>query len=94
MALRVARDADLGEAMIRRQSAQQRERVGEFTGGLASIACHDEDAADSGRPDRIQDLAQLGAVADQPRGQVRDDRVAEPSEPDGELHGRREAATG
>ena len=92
MALRVARHADLGQAVVRAQRGQQRHRVGEPARRLARVAGDDEDLSDAGSLERVNDLAELDRVADHARRQVRDRVVAEVRQAHGEMDGRGHAA--
>ena len=94
VALGIARDADLGQAMVRRQRREQRHRVRELPGRLARVAGNDENVANAGRFQRIEDLAQLDAVTNQARREVRDGAIAEPAEARGEHDRGRQAASG
>ena len=95
MALGVARDADLVEAgPPLAHGREQRRGALERARGLVRVAGGDEQPADAGRLDAVEQLGEVGGVADLTRGQVRDHPVAPAGEPLAQLERGVEALLG
>ena len=75
--LGVAGDPDVGEGTSQLvEPLQQVERGGVLPRRRVLVAARDEDGGDAGREHPVADLAELGAVADHPRREVRHGGVA------------------
>ncbi len=82
VALGVARDPDAVEALAQR--AHGGEQLGgavELAGRLRRVAGGDEQLVDPRVAQAREHLVQVGAVAHEPGGQMRNDRVALPRKP-------------
>ena len=87
VALGISGDTDFGEPVVRRQRLEQRDRVGKLSSRLARVARDDEHAANAGHLQRLHDLAELDAVADQARRKMWDGAIAELGEAHRQVHG-------
>ena len=92
MTLGITGDADLREAVVRRQRRQQRERVGKQTRRLARIARDHEHVLDAGVLQRHEDLPEFHPVVDEASRKVRHRVVTELRQRDREMDRPRHAA--